>query len=84
MSLAGILRIADRVGDRELFAFVVEQVRRKRVELGEPRDQLRNLVQQLVEIEHRRDFTSEFEQRDDKLANVRGRRSRSNGWFSQE
>ena len=81
---AGIFRIANRVGQRELFAFVVEQVRRKRVELGEPCDQLRNFLQQFVEIEHRRDFTSEFEQCDDKLTNVRGRRSRSNGWFSQE
>jgi hypothetical protein len=31
---SAILRIADRVGDRELLALVVEQVRLKGVELG--------------------------------------------------
>ena len=48
------------------------------MELREPRDQLRNLLQQFVEIEDRRDFTSKLEQRDDKLTNIRGRRRGSN------
>ena len=33
------------------------------MELGQARDELRNLVQQLVEVEDRRDFASQREQR---------------------
>ena len=36
-----------------------------------PRDQLRDLVEQLVEVEDRRDLAPELEQRDDELADVR-------------
>ena len=50
----------------------VEQVHGERLELRQPRDELRNLLQQLVEVEHRRDFASELEERDDELADVRG------------
>ena len=58
-----IFRIADRVGDRQLLAVRIEQVDGKRLELRQPRDELRDLVQQLVEVEHRRDFAAKREQR---------------------
>ena len=70
------VRIADRVGNRELLALLVEQVRGEGVKLGETGNEQRNLLQQLVEIEHGRHFASEFEQRNDELADVRGRRRR--------
>jgi hypothetical protein len=54
------------------------------MELREARDQLRNFLQQFIEVEHRRNFASELEQCDDKLANIRGRRRWCDRWFSQE
>jgi hypothetical protein len=58
-----VFGIAHRVGDAQLVALRVEQVHREGLELGEPRDQLRNLLQQLVEVEHRGDLPPEREQR---------------------
>ena len=52
-------RIADRVGNRELAALLIEQIDGEGVELREPGDELRNLVEQLVEIEDRRDLAAE-------------------------
>ena len=71
-----VVRVADRVGDRQLLAARIEQVDGERLELREPRDELRDLVQQLVEIEDRRDLASELEQRDDELADVAAGRRR--------
>ena len=62
----------------------VEQVDGERLELGQPRNQLRDLWQQLVEIEDRRDLASQLEKRDNQFADVRRRRNgRSGGRFSQ-
>jgi len=58
-----VLGIADRVGNRQIVALRIEQVDGERLEVGQARDQLGNLVQQLVEIEHRRHFAAEREQR---------------------
>ena len=56
-------RIADRVRDRQLAALLVEQVQAERGEMREPGDELRDLRQQLFEIEHGGDFTPEREER---------------------
>ena len=56
------LRIADRVGDAQLLALVLEEIDRERGEAGQARDQLRNLGEQLIEVEDGRDFASELEQ----------------------
>ncbi len=58
-----VFRIADRVRDGQLVALRIEQVHREGLELREARDQLRDLLQQLVEIEHRRDLAAEREER---------------------
>ncbi len=73
-----IVRIADGVGDRQLLAARIEQVDGERLELGDARDELRNLVQQLVEIEDGGDLAPQLEERDDELADVR-RSGRSGG-----
>ena len=59
---ARVLGIADRVGDAQLLPLLVEQVDRKRAEARQPRDELRNLGQQLLEVEHRRHLAPELEQ----------------------
>ncbi len=46
-----LFRVADRIGHAQLLQPRIEQVDRKRLKLRQPRDQLRNLAQQLVEIE---------------------------------
>ena len=58
-----VVRIADRVGDRQLLAARIEQVDGKRLKLGDARDELRDLVEQLVEVEHGRDLASQLEER---------------------
>ena len=68
-----LVRIADRVGDRQLVALGIQQVDGKGVKRGQARDELRDLVQQLVEIEHRCDLASQLEQRRHELADIRGR-----------
>ena len=75
-----IVRVADGVGDRQLLASRIEQVHGERLELRDARDEQRDLLEQLVEIEDGRDLPSELEQGDDELASVRRRgRSRSDG-----
>ena len=59
--------IADGVGDAQLLALLVEQVDGEGAETGQPGDELRNLGEQLLEVEHRRDFASELEQRGQQL-----------------
>jgi len=60
-------RIADRVRDRQLVALRIEQVDGKRLELRDARDELGDLLEQLVEVEHGRDFPSEREERRQRL-----------------
>ena len=68
------VRIADRVGDRQFAAALVEQIDRERVELDEPGDELGNLREQFVEIEHGRDLAAQVEQRREHLLLARRRR----------
>jgi hypothetical protein len=75
----GTVRIADRVGHRELVALRIEQVYGKGLKSRQPREQLRNLLQQLVEVEHRRHFSTQLEERNDDLANVHRHRGRRRG-----
>ena len=56
-----LLGIANRVRDAELLPFVLEEVDRKRREAGQARDELRNLGEQLIEVEDGRYLTSELE-----------------------
>ena len=66
-----VFRISDRVRDAELtlgnVAPLVEQVDREHRERRQPRNQLRDLLQQFVEVEHRGDFAAEIEERREKL-----------------
>ena len=57
-----LLGIADG-DDAEILSLFIEQVDRKRAESCQPGNELRNLRQQLVEIEHRGDLLPKFEQR---------------------
>jgi hypothetical protein len=66
-----VVRVADGVGDRQLFSSRIEQVDGEGLELRDARDQQRDLVEQLVEIEDGRDLSSELEQGDDELTNIR-------------
>ena len=61
------LRIPDRVRDLEFLSNVVEQIHRERTERGQPRDQLRNFRQELIEIENGRDLAPQFEQGGEQL-----------------
>ena len=59
----GRLGVADRVGNPEVAAAFVEQVDGERVERRQPGDELRDLLEELVEIENGRHLTAELEQR---------------------
>jgi hypothetical protein len=74
-----VLGIADRIGDLQFLGAGVEEVHGKRVESDQSRNELRNLVQQLLDVEHRRDFPPEIEQRANDLAQVRRCRRRRCG-----
>ncbi len=63
--------IADGIGNRQLVARRIEQVHGKRLELGDPGDELRNLLQQLFEIEHGRDFAAERKERRQRFEGAR-------------
>ena len=71
---AHVLRVADRVGDAQVAAPLVEQVDRERVERRQPRDELRDLLEQLVEVEDGRDFPTELEERQQQGGRFLGRR----------
>ena len=58
-----LLRIADGIRDRELVLLRIQQIDGERLELGEPGDELRDLLQQLLEVKDRRDLASEREER---------------------
>ena len=72
-----VVGVADGVGDRQLLAARVEQVDGERLELGDARDQLRDLLQQLVEVEDGRDLATQLEERDHQLPDVREARRRA-------
>ena len=78
-----VFGIPDRVRDRQRVARRVEQIHRERVKCREPGDELRNLRQQLVEIEHRRHLAPQLEERDDELPDVGGKRGGGNGSVGQ-
>ena len=65
--------VSYRVGDGELAAVRIEQIDGEGLKLGEPGDELWNLVQQLVEVQHRRDLAPEREQGGQRLAEARRR-----------
>ncbi len=78
-----VIGIADGVRDRQPFAPRIEEVDRKRLEFRDPRDEERDLVEQLVEIEHGCDLATELEERDHELSNAR-RREGSLGGFAHK
>ena len=55
--------VADRVRDGQLAALRIEEVNSKRLELGDPGDELGNFLQELFEIEHGRDFAAQRKER---------------------
>jgi len=57
------LRVADRVRNPQFLTAFVEQIDGKRAELGQTCDELRDLDQQLFEIEDRRDLAAQLEER---------------------
>ena len=61
--LGDVLRITDGVRDVQLLPRLVEQIHRERAEPREPRDELRDLFEEIREVEHRRDLAPELEQR---------------------
>ena len=65
-------RVPDGVRQPQLPPPFVEQVHRERLERDQPADQLRDLTQQLVEIENRRNLAAEVEEGGDELALARG------------
>ena len=80
--LLDVLGVADGVGDVQVLVFLVQQPDRERLERREPRDELRHLLEQLVQIQDRRDLAAQLEQGDEELcgfADRRGRRRRSVG-----
>ena len=68
--------ISHGICDRQLVALRVEQIDRKRLELRDARDELGNFLQQLFEIEHRRDLAAEREERGQRFECAR-----ANVWF---
>ena len=70
---AGGVRIADGVADAQLAALLVEQVDGERVELDEAADELRNALQQLVEVDDRRDLAAQIEQGEQDVAFAQAR-----------
>ena len=60
-------RIAFGVRDLQLLPLVVEHVDGEHRERRQPGDEPRNALQQLVDVEHRRHFAPELEQRGDKF-----------------
>jgi hypothetical protein len=63
-------RIPDRVGDLQVCPTLVEQVHGERVEAREPRDELGNLLEQLVEVEDGSDLAAQLEQGHEQLCGL--------------
>ena len=64
---AGVLRIAHRIGHADVLVLFVQQVHGKRRVVDETRNELRDLLEEFLEIEHRRYFTTERKERGKKL-----------------
>ncbi len=62
-----VFRVADGIGDVQVAAAFVDEVGGERRELGQAADHLRDLLQQLVEVQHRRHLPSKVEQRRQQL-----------------
>ena len=58
--LDDLFRVADRIGDAQLFPLLVQQVDGEDREVGEPRNQVRDLLEKIVEIEDRADLTGQL------------------------
>jgi len=71
-------RVPDGVRDRQVVALRIEQIDRERLKLGEAGDELRDLVQQFIEVEHGRDFAAERKERRQLLVGA-GRRRHAEG-----
>ncbi len=63
----GVLWISDGIRDPQLAAPFVEQVDGKHAEGGDPRDELRDLLEQLVDFEDGRDLSPKIEKRGQQL-----------------
>ncbi len=66
-------RVPHGIRQHQFARFFIEQVRGKRLEVGQPRDEHRDLVQQLVKVQHGRNFAAQLEEREHDLAEVRRR-----------
>ena len=67
-----LVGIADRIGDRKLLALGIQEVDGEGLKRGQARNELRNLVQQLVDVEDGRDLASKLEERGHDLPDVLG------------
>ena len=70
--LDDFLGIADRVGNAQLFALLVQQIHREHGELGEARDQLGNSLEKGMEVEHGADLASKLRENGQQFG-IRGR-----------
>jgi hypothetical protein len=59
--------IADHVGRAQLAAALVEQIDGERLERDQPRDEPRDLLEEVVEVEYAGNLTTEVEERGDEL-----------------
>ena len=57
-----LLRIADGVRQPEVFTFFVEQINGEGLERRQARDELRDLLEQLVQVEDGRDLAAKLEE----------------------
>ena len=80
---ARLLRVAHGVGDAQVAALLVEQLDRKGLESVRRAMSCGNLLEQLVEVEHRRDLAPELEQGEEQRR-VAGRRYAVGWWRSCE
>ena len=65
-----IVGVADGVGDAQILALLVEQPHGKGLEGRQARDELGNLLEQLVEVENRGDLATQLEQGDEQLGGI--------------
>jgi hypothetical protein len=57
-----VFRVPNRVGNRQLPGLAVDQVDRERLEFRDPSDDVRDLLEQRIEIEHGRHFAAKREE----------------------
>ena len=73
--LLHVLRVADGVGDAQIVRFSSSSQTAERLERRQARDELRDLLEQLVEVEDRGDLAAQLEQRDEQFCGFADRRS---------